>query len=92
MILNCSDRDAQVLMDVFFENLEPIEDVKLTVPVRRIKCFRMHHPGEIGGVEIKRLDQYALRFRSDIEMIVQYGRMDVSQPNLSYIGMMAHAG
>src|SRR4030042_1075011 len=92
MILNCGDRPAQVLMDIFFEDREPIEGVKLTVPARRIKCFRMDHPGEIGGVEIKRLEQYALRFRSDIEVIVQYGRMDVSQANLAYIGLMGHAG
>jgi len=92
MILNCSDRDAQVLMDVFFENREPIEGVKLAVPARRIKCFRMDHPDEIGGVQIKRLEQYALRFRSDTEVVVQYGRMDVSQANLAYIGMMGHAG
>ncbi len=60
MILNCSGRDARVFMDVFFENREPIENVKLIVPARRVKCFRMDHPAEIGGLEIKRLDQYAL--------------------------------
>ena len=92
MILNCGDRPAQVLMDIFFENREPIEDVKLTVPARRIRCFRMDHPEEIGGVQIKRLEQYALRFRSDVEVIVQYGRMDVAQDNLAYIGMMGHPG
>jgi hypothetical protein len=92
MILNCGDRDARVLMDVFFENRDPIEGVALMVPARRIRCFRMDHPGEIGGVEIKRLDQYALRFRSDLEVVVQYGRMDITQSNLAYIGMMGHAG
>ncbi len=92
MILNCNDRPARVMMDIFFENRGPIEDVALVVPPRRVKCFRMDHPGEIGGVEIKRLDQYALRFRSDLEVIVQYGRMDVSQQNLACIGMMAYPG
>ena len=92
MILNCGDRPAQILMDMYFEDRDPIEGIRLTVPARRIKCFRMDHPAEIGGVEIKRLEQYALRFRSDVEVIVQYGRMDVSQPNLAYIGMMGHAG
>ena len=79
-------------MDVLFENPEPIKDVKLTVSAHWIKCFRMDHPGEIGGVKIKQLNQYALRFRSDIEVIVQYGCMDVSQSNLAYIGTMAHLG
>jgi hypothetical protein len=92
MILNCGDREAQVLMDVFYEGKEPALGVRLAVPARRVKCFRMDHPGEIGGLEITRLEQYALRFRSDVEVIVQYGRMDVSQPNLAYIGMMGHSG
>jgi len=92
MILNCQDRPAQILMDVYFEDREPLEGIKLAVPARRIRCFRMDHPGEIGGVEIRRLEQYALRFRSDVEVIIQYGRMDVTQDNLAYIGMMGHAG
>ena len=92
MILNCGDRPAQVLMDVYFEDREPIEGVALSVPARRIKCFRMDHPQEIGGVKVERLQQYALRFRSDVEVIVQYGRMDIAQDNLAYIGLMGHAG
>ncbi|MBN1834250.1 MAG: hypothetical protein JW820_00295 [Spirochaetales bacterium] len=92
MILNCNDREARVRMDVYFEDHEPIEGVELSVPARRVRCFRMDHPQEIGGVQIERLEQYALRFRSDIEVVVQYGRMDVSQANLAYIGMMAHSG
>ena len=37
-----------------------------------------------------RLQQYALRVRSDVEIVVQFGRMDVTQPNCSYIGLMGH--
>jgi hypothetical protein len=92
MILNTGDREARVLMDVYYEDREPLLDVALAVPARRIKCFRMDHPAEIGGVRINRLEQYALRFRSDVEVIVQYGRMDITQSNLAYIGMMGHAG
>ncbi len=92
MVLNCGDRPARVLMDVYFEDRDPIEGVALSVPARRVKCFRMDHPDEIGGVQIKRLSQYALRFRSDVEVVVQYGRMDIAQDNLAYIGMMGHPG
>ncbi|MHB1336741.1 MAG: sensory rhodopsin transducer [Candidatus Humimicrobiaceae bacterium] len=46
----------------------------------------------MGGIQIERLFQYALRFRSDVDVIVQYGRMDITQPNLAYIGAMAFAG
>lgn len=92
MILNCCDREARVLMDVYYEDREPVLGIALAVPARRVKCFRMDHPAEIGGLEIRRLEQYALRFRSDVEVIVQYGRMDIAQDNLAYIGMMGHAG
>ena len=51
----------------------------------------MDHPSEIGGIEIDRLYQYALRFRSNIEVVIQYGRMDVTQPNLAYIGAIAYS-
>lgn len=92
IILNCDDEDAKVLMDIYFENKEPIEDIKFIVPARRVKCFRLDKPGEIGGVKIGRLVQYAMRFRSNIEVVIQYGRMDITQPNLAYIGAMAFPG
>jgi hypothetical protein len=92
MILNCNEQDAEVLMDVFFERRDPVENIRLAVAAKRVRCFRLDHPEEIGGLEIKRQEQYALRFRSDIEVVIQYGRMDVTQPNLAYIGMMCHAG
>ena len=92
IILNCNDKPAEVMMDIYFEQKDPIENIKLEIPAQRVKCFRMDHPDEIGGVRIERLFQYALRFRSDVDIIVQYGRMDIAQPNLAYIGTMAFAG
>jgi hypothetical protein len=92
MILNCQDMDAEIMMDIYFEDRDPIENVRLKVAARRVKCIRMDHPDEIGGVQIPRLTQYALRFRSNIGIIVQYGRMDVTQPNLAFIGMMGMPG
>ena len=92
IILNCNNKSAEVMMDIYFEQKDPIENIKLTIPAKRVKCFKMDHPDEIGGIRIKRLFQYALRFRSDVDVIVQYGRMDITQPNLAYIGTMAFAG
>ena len=33
-------------------------------------------------VEAERIKQYSLRFRSDVNVVIQYGRMDLAQPNL----------
>jgi hypothetical protein len=92
MILNPQDEDADIMMDIYFEDRDPLENVPLKVKARRIRCFRMDHPDEIGGVQIPRLVQYALCFRSNVDVIVQYGRMDVTQSNLAYIGMMGMPG
>ncbi|RAV20842.1 sensory rhodopsin transducer [Paenibacillus contaminans] len=91
MILNCQDEAASIWMDIYYENREPDLDITLFVDARRVKCIRMDHPDEIGGVRLERQQQYALRFRSNVEVIVQYGRMDIAQPNLAYIGLIGYS-
>lgn len=91
MILNCNDEDAEIFMDIYFEDKDPIENIRLIVSAKRVKCIRMDHPEEIGGVKIDRLKQYGLRFQSKIEVIIQYGKMDITQPNLAFIGTFAYS-
>jgi Uncharacterized protein conserved in bacteria len=91
MVLNCQNTEAEITLDIFYDNREPDEGLKITVPAKRVKCIRMDHQDEIGGVILNRETQYSLRIRSNIEVIVQYGRMDVTQPNLAYIGMMGYS-
>jgi hypothetical protein len=92
IILNCNDVDAHVCMDVYFDDREPATGIPLIVPARRVKCFRMDHPDEIGGLDLGRLTQYALRLTCDEELTIQFGRMDVTQPNLAYLAVMAEQG
>ena len=91
MILNCNETPANVYMDIYYETKPPIKDVLITVDAERVKCIRMDHPDEIGGVELGRQEQYSLRFRSDVNVVIQYGRMDIAQPNLAYIGLMGYS-
>ena len=90
IVLNCNEEEAKIRIDFYFEDKAPIENVMFTVGGKRVKCFRMDKPEEIGGVTLGRLQQYALRVRSDVEIVVQFGRMDVTQPNCSYIGLMEY--
>ena len=91
IVLNCNEEEAKIWIDFYFEDNAPIENVTFTVGGKRVKCFRMDKPEEIGGVTLGRLQQYALRVRSDVEIVVQFGRMDVTQPNCSYIGLMGYS-
>ena len=91
MILNCNDAPARVWIDIYFEDKDPIEGLEFEVPAKRVKSIRMDHPEELHGVSLGRLYQYSLRVRSESEVVVQFGRMDVTQPNCSYIGLMGYS-
>jgi hypothetical protein len=84
MLLNTGDRPATVKLDFYFEDKEPVTDVPVTVGARRVKCLRLDHPDEIGGLSILPLVQYAIRVRSDVEIVAQFGRLDTTQTNMAY--------
>ncbi|MGM0365530.1 MAG: sensory rhodopsin transducer [Actinomycetota bacterium] len=92
MILNYNDTKAKIYLDIFFEDKDPIENIELEVLPKRIKCFRMDMPEDIGGAKLNRLEQYGLRIRSSIGVVIQFGRMDITQPNLAYMGYPAFPG
>ena len=91
MIFNLNAEAAKVKLDIYFKDREPIKGVKLSVPGERVVNFRMDHPDEIGGVEIPRGVQYALRVRSGVPVVCQMGRLDATQANLAYYTTMGLA-
>ncbi|MBR2878529.1 MAG: hypothetical protein IKB92_05450, partial [Clostridia bacterium] len=52
---------------------------------------RLDNPDDIGGIKLDRQYQYSVRIRSDINIVVQYGRMDLAQPNLAYMSLMGYS-
>lgn len=89
MILNTNDRDAHVLISVYFEDREPVENIPYLVPAKRIRCFKSNDAQVLGGLEIGVGVQYSMSLKSDVGVIVQYGRLDVQQPNMAYMALMA---
>jgi hypothetical protein len=88
MLLNVNDQPAKVLLDFYFEGREPDLAVPVTVGARRVVCLRMDKAADFGGPAIPPLVQYALRVRSDVNIVVQFGRLDATQPNLAYYSSM----
>lgn len=75
MVLNTNDKDAQLTLNLFFEDKEPIEGIKITLPAKRVNCFRMDFP--IGDQKFKLpFGQYALVVQSDMPIIANFGRLD----------------
>ncbi len=84
MLLNTQSKPAQVLLDFYFEDRDPVQGIPVTVLPERIRCLRLDHPQDIGGLEIPPLTQYSVRVRSDVNIVAQFGRLDTTQPNLAY--------
>ena len=84
MILNTGETPANIRLDFFFDNRAPIKDIPIRVDAERVICLRLDHPKEIGGVVLPVLTQYAIRVRSDVKIVVQFGRLDTTQANLAY--------
>ena len=91
MILNPNAEDAHVLISVYFEDRDPVEDIPYLVPAKRIRCFKSHEKEVLGGLEIGVGVQYSMQIKSDVGVVVQYGRLDVQQPNMAYMALMADA-
>ena len=90
MILNCHEEDAHCCLDVFFSDRPPVLGIEYLAPAQRISAFRTNDKEVLKGVELGVNEQYSLRVRSDVGVIVQYGRCDVSQANLAYIGTLGY--
>jgi len=84
MILNCTSSPASVKLDVYFDNRAPIKDIPVSVEAERVRTLRLDHPSDLAGHAIPPLTQYALRVRSDVPVVVQFGRLDTTQPNMAY--------
>ncbi len=91
MILNTNDVDAHVSISIYFEDRDPVENIPYIVPAKRIRCFKSDDKEVLGGLEIGVGVQYSMEIKSDVGVVVQYGRLDVQQPNMAYMALMAQS-
>lgn len=91
MMLNCNQQDAHVLVDIYYEDRPPVLGIPFLVPAERLVSFYSDEVEKLGGVKLDIAEQYSIRIRSDVGIVVQYGRMDVNQPNLAYLATMGYA-
>jgi hypothetical protein len=88
MILNVSKKLAQLRIDFYFEDRDPILAVPITIGSQRVRCIRLDWPQDLEGTHLPVCTQYAIRVRSNVNIIIQQGRIDTTQSNLSYYGSM----
>jgi hypothetical protein len=91
MILNTNDCDAHILISIYFEDRDPVENIPYVVSAKRIRCFKTDDSEVLGGLSIGVGVQYSMEIKSDVGIIVQYGRLDVQQSNMAYMALMAQS-
>jgi len=91
MLMNTGTSDAQVTIDVYFSDRLPVKDIRVNVPAERVIALRIDQAGDMGGHEIPLLTQYALRVVSDTKIVAQFGRLDTTQNNMAYYGVMGYS-
>ena len=90
MLLNTTEQDAEVLIDIYFSDREPVKDITVKVGAERIKTLRLDNPNDIGGLDIPPLTQYSIRVRSNVNIVAQFGRLDTTQNNMAYYGCIGY--
>ncbi|WP_407272304.1 sensory rhodopsin transducer [Radiobacillus sp. PE A8.2] len=88
-VLNCNNEDAQLFITIYFEDREPIEEIAVTVQGKRTNHIRtsgLAKSGEYIPVGVP----YAIEVNSNIPIIIQYSRLDSTQPELALMSTMAY--
>ncbi|TKH44767.1 sensory rhodopsin transducer [Paenibacillus sp. FSL R10-2782] len=88
-VLNCGTRAAKLSIDIYFEDREPLEGLIEVVEGRRTRHIRTASL-ERDGERIPAGIPYAITVTSDVPVIVQYSRLDTTQPELALMSVMAY--
>ncbi|MCM3409587.1 sensory rhodopsin transducer [Metabacillus litoralis] len=90
-ILNCNNQDVEIEVTAYFEEQEPIENIRIKTQGKRTKHIRTDYL-EADGKKIQKGIPYALRVESNLPIIVQFSRMDTTQAENTLMTTMAFPG
>ena len=82
MITNKNKEDAHILVNLYFDDKDPVKGLHLTVPAERVICIRTDLPICEEKFQIQP-GQYSLELESDIPVCAAFGRLD-RRHNLGY--------
>ena len=88
-ILNAGDRDAHIVITIFFADRAPVGPYPVTVAARRTLHLRFNDLDD--PQPIPRDTDYASVFESDEPIIVQHTRLDSRRAEVSLLSTIAFA-
>ncbi|NLO37291.1 MAG: hypothetical protein GX112_13205 [Clostridiaceae bacterium] len=90
MVTNLNAQDVHLIIDLYFEDREPVKGLTAMVTAERVRCFRLDQPLGDQRFQIPP-GQYSLVLHSDLPVASVFGRLDVRQPNLAYYAVTGYA-
>lgn len=88
-VLNTGDDDASLRVAIYLEDADPLE-FTATVPAQRTRHLRVDDLRDGDGRAVPRQTPYAAVVRSDVPIVVQHSRLDVSSPRTALMTTIAH--
>ncbi|MDQ0300097.1 hypothetical protein J2S78_002544 [Salibacterium salarium] len=88
-VLNCNAEEAYLNINIFFEDRPPIENIEVGVEGKRTKHIRTSLL-EKDGEKIPENVPYAIEVQSNEPVVVQYSRLDSTQPELALMSTIAY--
>ena len=89
-LLNTGRDDATVQIVLFFEDRPPQDGFFVTCAAQRTVHVRMDKLRDQDGNGVPRGVPYAALVHSDVPIMVQYSRLDTTQPNMSLCTTVAY--
>ena len=83
--------DVEIKVTVYFTHKDCYDDIKWQVGAKKVRCFRMNRLEDMSGFEVPFETQYAMKLESTGNIVVQYGRLDNTQPNLAFYTTLGYA-
>lgn len=90
-VLNTADSPANVSISLYYEDRPVIDLEPISCPGMRTSHLRMDNLLLSDGQHIPRGVGYAAVVQSDLPVVVQYTRLDTSQPELALMTTMGFA-
>lgn len=82
-VLNMTDQEVRLDITVYFEDEAPLTGLTACCPPQRTNHVRLDQIHTPDGKCIPRNKPYAVHVQSSCPVIIQYSRMDVSQPSMA---------
>lgn len=89
-VLNLNEKRANVELEIYFEKEEPLLGFTAVCEAKRCNHIRLDKIVNKDGIKIPHEVPYAIYVKSDVPVVVQHSRMDVTQPNMTLMTTIAY--